>query len=73
MFRMDSIRRWLNAIAKEGDGSGEPTRGQLLGNSTPRSQRLSKLMQKDSQPSSTQRVEIVTNDQLTNKVLVQPV
>jgi len=58
--------RWINAIhgSTDGKGSGEVQ----VGDATPRSGRLSKLMQSDLEDSSAPRTEIVTVDTLTNKV-----
>jgi hypothetical protein len=58
--------RWINAIHGSTDGKGP---GEVqVGDATPRSGRLSKLMQSDREDSSAPRTEIVTVDTLTNKV-----
>lgn len=63
---MMSACRWINAIHGSTDGKGS---GQVqMDGATPRSGRLSKLMQSDLEDSSAPRTEIVTVDTLTNKV-----
>ena len=56
--------RWINAIQGDGYGKTEAK----LGDATPRSLRLSKLIVGDQGEPSAQRVEVVTSDPLTNKV-----
>ena len=50
----------------QGDGNGRPE--SKLGDATPRSLRLSKLIVNDQDDASAERVEVVTVDPLTNKV-----
>jgi hypothetical protein len=61
-----SACRWIHAIhgSTDGKGSGEDK----VGDATPRSVRLSKLMQSDREDSSAPRTEVVTVDTLTDKV-----